>query len=45
MAQIILGYDGSDAADAALETAIELARKFGDKLVIAYAIASREQAG
>ncbi len=37
MAQIILGYDGSDAADAALETAIELARKFGDKLVIAYA--------
>ncbi len=37
MADLVVGYDGSDASDAALETAIELARQFGDRLVIAYA--------
>ena len=37
MADVVLGYDGSDASDAALETALELTRQFDDRLVIAYA--------
>ena len=34
---IVLGYDGSDCAHAALEAAIDLARSFGDRVVIARA--------
>ncbi len=34
---ILLGYDGSDCARAALEAAIDLARSLGDRVVIAYA--------
>lgn len=37
MADIVLGYDGSECAVAALETAIELAAPLGDRLVVAYA--------
>lgn len=33
---IVLGYDGSACAKAALEAAIELARKLEDRIVIAY---------
>ena len=33
---IIVGYDGSDGAKAALRTAIEFGRAFGDKVVIAF---------
>lgn len=33
---MIVGYDGSDYAKAALRTALEVARTFGDKLLIAY---------
>jgi nucleotide-binding universal stress UspA family protein len=34
---ILLGYDASECADAALESAIDLTRSLGDRLVIAYA--------
>jgi nucleotide-binding universal stress UspA family protein len=34
---VILGYDASECADAALESALEFARSLGDRLVIAYA--------
>jgi nucleotide-binding universal stress UspA family protein len=37
MGDIVLGYDGSDCAKAALATATDLARAFGDRLVIVYA--------
>lgn len=33
---IVLGYDGSACAKAALEAAIELARKLEDRIVVAY---------
>jgi nucleotide-binding universal stress UspA family protein len=33
---IVLGYDGSPSAKAALSTAIEQAKTFGDRLVIVY---------
>jgi nucleotide-binding universal stress UspA family protein len=36
---IVLGYDDSPGARAALETAVALAQQFGDKLVITYAVA------
>ena len=39
MAAIVLGYDASPGAERALETAVELAREFGDRLVIAYGVA------
>ena len=32
---IVLGYDASPGADGALATAVELAQRFGDRLVIA----------
>ena len=32
---IVLGYDASPGADGALDTALELAQRFGDRLVIA----------
>lgn len=33
---LVLGYDGSACAKAALETAVALARQLGDRIVIAY---------
>ena len=37
MAQIIVGYDGSDCARAALDTAADAATALGDQLVVVYA--------
>ena len=37
MATIVLGYDGSGCARCALKTALDLCKKLGDRLVIAYA--------
>ena len=39
MGAIVLGYDASPGAEGAFETAVELARGFGDKLVIASGVA------
>jgi nucleotide-binding universal stress UspA family protein len=36
MATMVVGYDGSDAAAAALDHALNLAAELGDRLVIAY---------
>jgi nucleotide-binding universal stress UspA family protein len=36
MATLVVGYDGSKCAQAALEAALELARTTGDELVIAF---------
>ena len=36
MSEIIVGYDGSDCAKAAMQTAIEVAAAYGDKVVIAF---------
>ena len=33
---IVVGYDGSAGSRAALDTAVELARQFGDRLVIVF---------
>jgi nucleotide-binding universal stress UspA family protein len=33
---LIVGYDGCECADAALDTAIELARETGDRIVIGF---------
>lgn len=33
---LVVGYDGSDCAQAAIEAAIEIARSTGDRLVIAF---------
>ena len=35
---VILGFDGSECASAALESALDLARRYGDELVIVFAI-------
>ncbi len=37
MSQIIVGYDGSDCARAALDTAADVATALGDELVVVYA--------
>ncbi len=37
MGDVVLGYDGSDCAKAALATAIDVAKAFGDRLVVVYA--------
>jgi nucleotide-binding universal stress UspA family protein len=37
MADVIVGYDGSDGARAALDTAAELSAALGDRVVIAFA--------
>ena len=34
---VVVGYDGSEGSRTALEAAIEVARLFGDRLVVAYA--------
>jgi nucleotide-binding universal stress UspA family protein len=36
MADVIVGYDGSDGARAALDTALELSSALGDRVVIAF---------
>ncbi|MGH2637640.1 MAG: universal stress protein [Actinomycetota bacterium] len=36
MAVTVVGYDGSDCAEAALETAIDLSRDLGDELLITF---------
>ena len=36
MADVIVGYDGSDGARAALDTALETSSAFGDRVVIAF---------
>ena len=36
-AGVIVGYDGSDCSKAALRTAIEVARAYGDRLTVAFA--------
>ena len=33
---LVLGYDGSDCAKAALATAVESAKAFGDRIVVAF---------
>ena len=33
---IVLGYDGSDCAKAALQTAVDTAQAFGDRIVVAF---------
>jgi nucleotide-binding universal stress UspA family protein len=33
---VVVGFDGSDCAHAALDTAVELARQFGDRLLIVF---------
>jgi len=33
---LVLGYDGSDCAKAALQTAVESAKAFGDRIVVAF---------
>ena len=37
MADVILGYDGSECSQVALDTAVDLAQRYGDRIVIAYA--------
>ena len=37
MTGLVLGYDGSDCADAALETAIDLAGALNEQLLVAFA--------
>lgn len=39
MSDVILGFDDSECARAALAAAIEIASRFGDRLVISYAYA------
>jgi nucleotide-binding universal stress UspA family protein len=36
---IVLGYDASPSAESALEVAIEIARQFGDRLIIGFGVA------
>jgi nucleotide-binding universal stress UspA family protein len=44
-AGIVVGYDGSDCAKAALSTAADIARRYGEKLVIAFAYEVNRAAG
>ena len=39
MGTIVLGYDASPGAERALDTALEIATQFGDRLVIAFGVA------
>ena len=45
MSEIIVGYDGTDCAKAALEQALGLAKELGDKVVIAFGYAPPGYAG
>jgi len=42
---VIVGYDGSDCAKAALRTALEVGRAYGEKVVIAFAYELNPVAG
>jgi nucleotide-binding universal stress UspA family protein len=44
-AGIVVGYDGSDCAKAALATAADIAKRYGEKLVIAFAYEVNRVAG
>jgi nucleotide-binding universal stress UspA family protein len=44
-AGIVVGYDGSDCAKTALATAADIARHYGEKLVIAFAFEVNRVAG
>jgi nucleotide-binding universal stress UspA family protein len=44
-AGIVVGYDGSDCAKAALATAADIAKHYGEKLVIAFAFEVNRVAG
>ena len=35
---IVLGFDGSECSGSALDTAIDLAGRYGDKLVVVFAV-------
>ena len=35
-AGVLVGYDGSDCAKAALATGVEVAKAYGDKLIVAF---------
>jgi nucleotide-binding universal stress UspA family protein len=35
---VVLGFDGSECAGSALDSAIDIARRFGDELVIVFAV-------
>ena len=41
---IVLGYDDSDCAKAALDVAVDIAGAFGDRVVVVYAYAPPERA-
>ena len=45
MSEIVVGYDGSDSAKAALEQATGLAKELGDSVVIAFGYAARGYEG
>ena len=42
---IVLGYDGSEGAQGALDQALLLAKEFGDRLVVCFGVAPPGQAG
>jgi nucleotide-binding universal stress UspA family protein len=44
-AGIVVGYDGSECAKAALATAADIAKRYGEKLVIAFAYEVNRVAG
>ena len=44
-AGIVVGYDGSDCAKVALSTAADIARRYGEKLIIAFAYEVNRVAG
>ena len=39
MGQIVVGYDGSDCGDAALDEALEMAEELGDEVVVVFGYA------
>jgi len=45
MSEILVGYDGSDSAKAALEQATGLAKELGDRVVIVFGYAARGYEG
>ena len=44
-AGVVVGYDGSDCARAALATAADIAKRYGEKLIIAFAYKVNRVAG
>jgi nucleotide-binding universal stress UspA family protein len=45
MPDVVVGYDGSECADAALDAAIAQAAAFGDRIVLVYAAAAHGPGG